>query len=117
MGKYPSSGTLFEVGSHRVICHDDDSKFNEAVTQNIPKQIFSYKLWDFSNDLIHAIKYAKAYFAVEAIDEHKSLLKWYFAFRPNNFACRLPLDLYMKNSFDAYMRQGLKDIKAYIELN
>lgn len=72
-------------------------------------------MWDFSKDITHAIKYADAYFEVEQIDEHSSILRWHIGFRPNSFIYALPISIYVKTSFYPFMKQSLKDIKQYIE--
>lgn len=104
-----------EIGSKRLVLKQSGSSFQEQVIKNIPQKYFAYRMWDFSKDVTHAIQYADAYFEVIEVEEHKSLLKWHISFRPSSFFYKIPLSLYLKASFDPFMKQSLQDIKNYIE--
>jgi hypothetical protein len=101
--------------SQRLVCYEDDSSSLEALLINEPGKLFKYQLWDFTNDFTHAIKYAISEFRVIPVNEDKSILEWKFSFRPNNYLFRLPLTVYINNSFKEYMEQGMKNIKVMLE--
>lgn len=104
-----------EIGSRRLIYKESGSTFLEEVLENQPKKYFRYEMWDFSKDLTHSIKYIEAYFEVTEISQGKSILKWHVAFKPNGLIYKIPLMLYVKSSFNPFMKKSLEAIKHEVE--
>lgn len=105
-----------QVGSRRLVLKESGNTFIEEVLENEVQKYFRYQMWGFSKDLAHAISYADAYFEVKQIAEHKSVFTWHIAFKPRSFIYNIPISLFMKTSFNPFMKQSLGDIKNYIEI-
>lgn len=71
----------------RVVCLADGNTAVEEVLDNLPGQLFRYKVWNYSLKVAKPIEYGLGTFALQALDSEHTRVTWTYSFklRENTF--------------------------------
>ncbi|MEM6868441.1 MAG: SRPBCC family protein, partial [Cyanobacteria bacterium P01_C01_bin.121] len=105
--------TWGEVGDRRRI-ELADGHFAVETVLSSTRNRFIYQVWGFTSPAGQYVSYATGEFVYEEQDE-QTLITWTYRFKPNSLLSRIPLSLFVRNSFQGFMENGLANMKAGAE--
>ena len=105
--------TWGEVGDRRRI-ELADGHFAVETVLSSTRNRFSYQVWGFTSPAGQYVSYATGEFVYEEQDG-QTLITWTYRFKPNSLVSRIPLSLFVRNSFQGFMENGLANMKAGAE--
>ena len=108
-----AGGTWGQAGDKRRVELSDGHYAVETILSSTDDK-FSYQVWGFTSQAGRFADYATGEFLYEAKGE-QTLVTWTYRFRPNSLPSRIPLSLFVRNTFQGFMENGLSNMKAGAE--
>ena len=106
-------GEWGQVGDKRRVELADGHYAVETILSSTDDK-FSYQVWGFTSSAGRFTDYATGEFVYEDQGD-QTLVVWTYRFHPNSFLSRIPLSLFVRNTFQTFMENGLNNMKAGAE--
>ncbi|MEO1621706.1 MAG: SRPBCC family protein [Cyanobacteria bacterium J06632_3] len=109
--------TWGEVGDRRRIELSDGHYAVEKILDST-QNTFMYQVWGFTSPAGRFASYATGEFVYEeqtGASGPQTLVTWTYRFKPNSLTSRIPLSLFVRNSFQGFMENGLTNMKSGAE--
>jgi len=106
-------GDWGQVGDKRRIDLADGHYAVETILSSTDDGL-AYQVWGFTSQAGRFADYATGEFVYEDKGD-KTLVTWTYRFRPNSLLSRIPLSLFVRNTFQGFMENGLANMKAGAE--
>ncbi|MFK8184608.1 MAG: SRPBCC family protein [Phormidesmis sp.] len=106
-------GEWGQAGDKRRVELDDGHYAVETILSSTDDQ-FTYQVWGFTSPAGRFADYATGEFLYEDQGE-QTRVTWTYSFRPNSLLSRIPLSLFVRNTFQGFMENGLANMKAGAE--
>lgn len=101
------------MGDRRRVELADGHYAVETILESTDERLY-YQVWGFTSQAGRFANYATGEFVYDDRGD-KTLVTWTYRFRPNSLVSRLPLSIFVRNSFKGFMENGLARMKAGAE--